>query len=77
MNTSKVLYYGRPVDFDSTIGTAKYHHSALEKGYVSRKLECIIEKYSGKFGTGFKVLYPNYRSTRYVVIQYYIYEEPV
>lgn len=71
------IYNGKQVNFDKVIGTAKFHHSAMAKGYVSRKLECIIEDYSGKYGKGFKVLYPNYRSTRYVIIQYYIQEEPV
>ena len=70
------IYNGKEVNFDEVIGTAKFHHSALQRGYISRKLECVIENYSGKFGSGFKVLYPNYNSTRFVTIQYYIKELP-
>ena len=71
------IYNEKEVNFDDVIGTATYHHSALARGYVSRKLECIIEDYTGKFGTGYKVSYPNYRSPRYKVIQYYIFENEV
>lgn len=69
------IYNQNEVNFDEIIGAARYHHSALRAGYISRKLECVIEDYNGKFGQGFRVLYPNYRSTRYMIVQYYILEK--
>lgn len=68
------IYNKKQVNFDNVIGDAKFHHQATRVGYVSRKLECIIEDYSGKFGKGFKVSYPSYRSTRFITVQYYIKE---
>lgn len=68
------IYNNKQVNFDAVIGTAKYHHSAWAKGYVSRKLECIIESYAGRFGKGFKVFYPCYRSTWFCRVQHYIKE---
>ena len=51
------------------------HHTALTRGYVSRKLsndDCVAIPYSGKFGEGYIVYTPNWDSTRYCYISYYI-----
>lgn len=49
------------------------HHTALSRGYISRKLKNgIVEAYNGRFGEGFAVLKPNYESTRYHFISYYV-----
>lgn len=48
------------------------HHVALTKGYVSRKSEGAVVAYDGKFGKGVKVLRPNYKSTRYCIVEYWI-----
>ena len=54
-------------------GKLKYHHSALFQGYISRKNpDGIVQKYSGKFGKGYKVLKPNWNSTRYSEVSYYV-----
>lgn len=51
----------------------EHHHTALFRGYVSRKnAGGIVEKYSGKFGKGYKVLRPNWNSTRYSKVDYFI-----
>lgn len=52
------------------------HHEATFKGYVSRKLsaaELPVIPYKGKFGTGFKVLLPNWESTNYSRVKYFLY----
>lgn len=51
----------------------KLHHTAMKSGYISRKnKDGIIEKYDGRFGKGFTVSKPNFESTRYYFISYYI-----
>ena len=50
----------------------EYHHTAAERGYVSRKVECVVKPYVGRFGIGVKVLMPRTDSTRYVYVSYYI-----
>lgn len=52
------------------------HHESTFKGYISRKLsvdELPIIPYKGKFGIGFKVLLPNWESTKYSRVKYFIY----
>ena len=51
----------------------KLHHISLARGYVSRKnVDGIIVPYNGKFGKGIKVSLPNFNSTRYHFVAYYI-----
>lgn len=50
----------------------EYHHTATERGYVSRKKKYIIKPYVGRFGIGVKVYFPRKDSTRFVYISYYI-----
>ena len=48
-------------------------HTSLTRGYVSRKDEAgITLPYSGKFGTGFKVLSRNFDSTQYCFVTYFV-----
>lgn len=49
----------------------KFHHSALARGY-QRKGTVTIEKYSGKYGKGYKVFSHNPKSTSYKNVDYYI-----
>ena len=65
-----------PRDPDTILNesNAKYHHTAKFLGYVSRKIECELFLYKGRFGTGFIVAYPNYKSTLYCYIDYFIVE---
>ena len=51
----------------------RLHHTALTRGYVSRKCpEGIRERYSGKFGTGYTIKKPNWKSTQYCYIEYWV-----
>lgn len=51
----------------------RLHHTALTRGYVSRKCpEGIKERYSGKFGTGYTIKKPNWKSTQYCYIEYWV-----
>jgi len=51
----------------------KLSHTSLTRGYVSRKNpEGITMPYEGKFGKGVKVLTPNFESTRYCYVTYYV-----
>jgi hypothetical protein len=60
-------------------GRVSYHHSASERGYIGTKQGERVIPYTGRFGTGYKVLHPNKgglingkRSTQYYRIEYYI-----
>lgn len=51
------------------------HHTSYCRKYISRKLrgqEYPIEKYNGRFGRGYKVYTPNYGSTQYSYVEYWI-----
>jgi len=53
----------------------KLHHPSWGKGYVSRKLteaEFPVEPYKGRFGKGYKVKKPNWNSTTYCIIEYWV-----
>ena len=50
----------------------RFDHTATERGYVSRKVECVVKPYVGRFGIGVKVLMPRTDTTRYVYASYYI-----
>ena len=53
----------------------KLHHTALIRMYVSRKNpEGIKRPYKGKFGEGYIVIRPNWKSNRYSFVDYYINE---
>ncbi len=50
--------------------------TSLTHGYVSRKKyygnACKVEKYSGRYGSGYKVLRPCWKSTQYCYCEYWI-----
>jgi len=49
------------------------HHSSLTRGYVSRKnSKGESMHYVGRFGKGVKVFTPNFNSTRYCYVTYYV-----
>ena len=52
--------------------TMKLHHTALTRGYVSRKIEGVVEEYNGRFGKGYVIKKPCFKSTRYYYKEYYI-----
>ena len=47
-------------------------HTSKIRVYVSRKSGSYVRPYSGKFGVGFALLSPNWKSSRYSYITYYI-----
>ena len=52
-----------------------FHHSAKVAGYASRKAHGKVVPYEGRFGRGFLILEPLFKSTRYCLGSYYIYKE--
>lgn len=50
------------------------HHTATAQGYISRKSSGYVVEYNGKFGKGFKHCLPNFNSTYYYLVTYYIYK---
>ena len=57
-------------------GVLYEHHEATCRGYISRKLvpeELPVYPYAGRFGRGFRVLLPNWESTNYSRVKYFIY----
>ena len=60
-------------------GNLRLHHTSLKRGYVSRKLrddrDIIATPCNGHFGTGYTVDLPNYDSTRYCKVAYYVSKE--
>lgn len=59
-------------------GVLYEHHESTCRCYISRKLapdELPVYPYTGKFGRGFKVLLPNWESTNYSRVKYFIYKE--
>lgn len=53
-------------------GTVTRSHSSLARGYVSRKTEGYVVEYQGKFGKGYKHYEPNWNSSIYCVVTYFI-----
>lgn len=53
----------------------KYHHTSLFRGYVSRKNPPDPIPYKGRFGEGYKLERPNYNSTTYSFVTYYIFTD--
>ena len=54
----------------------KLHHTALSRGYVSRKCSSgLVVPYSGKFGEGYVVFMPRFDTSRYCTIYYYVKED--
>lgn len=48
------------------------HHTASRRGYISRKSEGRVEKYSGRFGKGYILETPRFDTTQYTYTTYYI-----
>ena len=48
------------------------HHKSAKAGYISRKLEYVLEEYHGKFGDGYILLTPRYDTQRYVTCEYWV-----
>ena len=56
-----------------TSGTLKMVKTSMWRGYVSRKGKVTIaHPYKGRYGSGFCVYRPNWGSTRYSFVTYYV-----
>jgi hypothetical protein len=55
-----------------TQGTLKRVKTSMWRGYVSRKIAGYVSTYKGKYGSGFCVYRPNWESTRYSFVTYYV-----
>ena len=53
-------------------GSLKTVKTAMYRGYVSRKTNGHVSTYKGKYGSGFCVYRPNWGSTRYSYVTYYV-----
>ena len=47
-------------------------HTSLFRGYVSRVDDPSVVPYKGRFGEGYALLSPNWDSTNYSYITYYV-----
>lgn len=56
---------------------AHEHHTSWARGYISRRTGGVLMKYEGKFGKGFVLHEPSWRSTFYHHVTYYIFKEVV
>ena len=50
----------------------EHHHTAWKRGYVSRKCDGIAQEYHGRYGDGWVILTPSWKSTEYCHVEYYI-----
>jgi len=55
-----------------TDGKLKAVRTSMWRGYVSRKTNGNAASYKGKYGSGYCVYRPNWDSTRYSFITYYV-----
>ena len=49
-----------------------HHHTAWTRGYVSRKCDGIAHECHGRYGDGWIILAPSWKSTEYCHVEYYI-----
>ena len=58
-------------------GVLRFDHDAYTRGYISRKTarneSYPVYSYNGRFGSGFIVHKPSFKSTTYHIVEYYIY----
>lgn len=76
----KMVYSGSMFDpeHDKILASygVKFHHSATERGYISRKENyCELYEYHGKFGEGIVEFSALYNSSVYCYKAYYIKED--
>jgi hypothetical protein len=62
----------KDIDAKVRAGEVREHHTSYIRQYVSRKRGAYVKQYAGRFGRGYVVLSPNWNSTWYSYITYYI-----
>ena len=55
-------------------GAVRRIHTSYHRSYVSRKIDGVVTPYSGMFGSGYVLMEPNWASTTYSFITYFIEE---
>lgn len=50
----------------------EFHHSALKRGYMSRKITGVLSLYDGRFGKGYIIEMPRRDNNNYHTIMYFI-----
>lgn len=63
------------LDKKAAAGELRRLHTSYVREYVSRVEEPVVREYNGRFGRGFALLSPNWDSTRYSRITYYVIPE--
>ncbi len=48
------------------------HHTAWKRGYESRKGDGTAHEYHGRYGDGWTIVAPSWKSTMYCHVEYYI-----
>lgn len=77
-NTNVAPNYIKASDISSFMAAHGYHlhHVATTRCYVSRATDYRrIEYYKGRFGVGYIIYVPNWSSTNYSYIAYYVKQE--
>ena len=71
---NNLIMHERVLDKLEETGVLVFSHTATYYGYVSRKNRGLVKAdyYNGKYGTGLKVYRPNWNSTRYSLLDYYL-----
>ena len=72
-NTASQFIDANKIDDVMTSNGYHLHHVATTRCYVSRTSDSrCVETYKGRYGEGYAVYTPNWRSTNYSYIAYYV-----
>lgn len=76
---NSITYYGihsglkqADIKIDDVRKNYTFVKRAQKSGYLSRNGNPMVLPYRGVYGEGYIIAYPNYRSTRYVMIEYWV-----
>lgn len=54
----------------------KYHHTAMHRGYITRKKLCKASRYNGRLGKGIILDIPSYKGTQFHYRAYWFKDIP-
>ena len=54
-------------------GELQHSHTSMIREYVSRKVDSIVQPYNGRYGHGYTVKLPNWRSSQFSYCEYWLY----
>jgi hypothetical protein len=55
-------------------GELEHIRTSMVNQYISRKVDSVVQYYTGHYGHGYTVKLPNYNSSRFSYCQYWIYK---